>query len=298
MYEGFASFDDYVRSYGLERSEGVLLRYLSQVYKTMAETVPVAARTEEVMDILAHFRALLRDVDTSLIEEWESLTQPGRRAAGPRGRAPGRRSGGRAAGAERRDPRRAAQAACARWRARDYAAAVRAAGAGRRASLDGRATDRGDGAVLGGAHRAADDARRAPPDRTRIDELGPGRLRVQQTLVDAEGDEDWSLDCVVDVRAGGRAGDHRCSGSGSDGGWRQSANARSTIGAPARRSAGASTITSSPTRRPSLTSASSATSATATSRRSAVPAAAGDPDRPVAVGAADQRPAGTGNTAS
>ena len=76
MYEGFASFDDYVRSYGLERSEGVLLRYLSQVYKTLAETVPVAARTEAVMDILAHFRTLLRDVDTSLIEEWESLSNP------------------------------------------------------------------------------------------------------------------------------------------------------------------------------------------------------------------------------
>jgi hypothetical protein len=41
------------------------------------------------------------------------------------------------------------------------------------------------------------DARR--PDRTRLDELEPGRLRVQQTLVDRDGDDDWSLDCVVDV---------------------------------------------------------------------------------------------------
>ena len=99
MYEGFASFDDYVRSYGLERSEGVLLRYLSQVYKTLAETVPLAARTEEVMDILAHFRTLLRDVDTSLLEEWESMTQPGRarpgRAAAARRPSIRWRSGGR-----------------------------------------------------------------------------------------------------------------------------------------------------------------------------------------------------------
>ena len=42
------------------------------------------------------------------------------------------------------------------------------------------------------------------PDRTRIDELGPGRLRAQQTLVDAEGDEDWSLDCIVDLTDRGR----------------------------------------------------------------------------------------------
>ena len=41
------------------------------------------------------------------------------------------------------------------------------------------------------------------PDRTRIDELGPSRLRVQQTLVDADEDEDWSLDCIVDVGAAG-----------------------------------------------------------------------------------------------
>ena len=59
-----------------------MLRYLSQVYRTMAETVPLAARSEEVMDILAHFRTLLRDVDTSLIEEWESLTRPGQPRAG------------------------------------------------------------------------------------------------------------------------------------------------------------------------------------------------------------------------
>ena len=44
MYEGFASFDDYVRSYGLERSEGVLLRYLSQVFKTLARDGAAAAR--------------------------------------------------------------------------------------------------------------------------------------------------------------------------------------------------------------------------------------------------------------
>ena len=43
------------------------------------------------------------------------------------------------------------------------------------------------------------DARRA--DRTRTDEIAPGRLRVQQVLVDPEGDEDWSLHLVVDVDA-------------------------------------------------------------------------------------------------
>jgi hypothetical protein len=137
MYEGFASFDDYVRSYGLERSEGVLLRYLSQVYKTMAETVPLPARSEEVMDILAHFRALLRDVDTSLIEEVGVARRAGSR--------------GRAGGAARRSIRWRSGALHAAIRAelhklvralarRDYAAAARVAG-GRRRAVDGRAPD-------------------------------------------------------------------------------------------------------------------------------------------------------------
>jgi superfamily II RNA helicase len=203
MYEGFASFDDYVRSYGLERSEGVLLRYLSQAYKTMAETVPLAARTEEVMDILAHFRTLLRDVDTSLIEEWESLTQPGR------GARPGK-----AAARQAVDPAAERRALNATVRAelhklvralarRDYAAAVRvlAPGTGEPWTPERLTAEM---APFWAAHAellTTPAARR--PDRTRIDELGPGRLRVQQTLVDADEDEDWSLDCLVDVEAAG-----------------------------------------------------------------------------------------------
>jgi hypothetical protein len=200
MYEGFASFDDYVRSYGLERSEGVLLRYLSQVYKTMAETVPLPARSEEVMDILAHFRALLSDVDTSLIEEWESLAQGGR--ARP----------GRAAARQAVDPAAERRALHAAIRAelhkllralarKDYAAALRPLATG---SSEAWTVERltAEMAPFWAAHAellTTPDARR--PDRTRIDEIDSGRLRAQQTLVDGEGDEDWSIDCVVDAGA-------------------------------------------------------------------------------------------------
>src|SRR5450432_3036473 len=72
----YATFNAYVRDYGLQRSEGVLLRYLSQAYKTLEQSVPAAARTEEVLDILAGMRVLLRDVDSSLLDEWESLKEP------------------------------------------------------------------------------------------------------------------------------------------------------------------------------------------------------------------------------
>jgi superfamily II RNA helicase len=77
MYETLATFSEYVRELGLERSEGVLLRYLADVYRTLEQTVPPAFRTDEVDDIACHLRAMLRQTDSSLLEEWENLREPG-----------------------------------------------------------------------------------------------------------------------------------------------------------------------------------------------------------------------------
>ncbi len=76
MFETFAGFSDYVKSYGLERSEGVLLRYLSQLYKTLDQTVPEAAKTDELWDVLGYFRSLVGETDASLLEEWERMRHP------------------------------------------------------------------------------------------------------------------------------------------------------------------------------------------------------------------------------
>ncbi|NJL29798.1 MAG: DUF3516 domain-containing protein, partial [Thermoanaerobaculia bacterium] len=76
MFEHYWSFEDYVRLYGLQRSEGVLLRYLSQLYKTLSQSVPERAKTEGVYDVLGYFRTMLERIDTSLLEEWESLLHP------------------------------------------------------------------------------------------------------------------------------------------------------------------------------------------------------------------------------
>ena len=59
MVEDYLGFTDYVRRYGLQRSEGVLLRYLSQVYKTLDQNVPDQVKTEAVHDIVAFLRAML-----------------------------------------------------------------------------------------------------------------------------------------------------------------------------------------------------------------------------------------------
>ena len=50
MFENYQSFEDYIKSYHLERSEGVLLRHLSEVYKVLAQTVPDSVKTEEVWE--------------------------------------------------------------------------------------------------------------------------------------------------------------------------------------------------------------------------------------------------------
>jgi hypothetical protein len=78
MFETFSGFSDYVKSYGLERSEGVLLRYLSQLYKALDQTVPEVAKTDELWDVLGFFRSLVGETDASLLEEWESLRHPER----------------------------------------------------------------------------------------------------------------------------------------------------------------------------------------------------------------------------
>lgn len=76
MFERYQSFSDYIREYGLERSEGLLLRHLSQTYKVLAQTVPPAAKTEEVVEMETYFFELIRGIDSSLLEEWERMKNP------------------------------------------------------------------------------------------------------------------------------------------------------------------------------------------------------------------------------
>jgi superfamily II RNA helicase len=76
MFELYSSFSDYVNRYGLQRSEGLLLRHLSQVWKVLSQTVPDAAKTEQVVEVEEYFKELIRGIDSSLIEEWERLRDP------------------------------------------------------------------------------------------------------------------------------------------------------------------------------------------------------------------------------
>ncbi len=76
MWEGAFTFREYVSMYGLTRSEGAVLRYLSDVFKALRSGVPAAARTEDLADIVEWIGELVRQVDSSLLDEWEQLTSP------------------------------------------------------------------------------------------------------------------------------------------------------------------------------------------------------------------------------
>jgi superfamily II RNA helicase len=77
MIERAMTFAELVSHYGLARSEGLVLRYLADAYRALRQTVPDAARTEELEDITEWLGELIRQVDSSLLDEWESLTNPG-----------------------------------------------------------------------------------------------------------------------------------------------------------------------------------------------------------------------------
>jgi len=76
MWERAMTFREYVSVYGLVRSEGAVLRYLSNAFTALRSGVPAEARTEEFTDLVEWLGELVRQVDSSLLDEWEQLTSP------------------------------------------------------------------------------------------------------------------------------------------------------------------------------------------------------------------------------
>ena len=76
MLEFAETFNQFVSRYGIKRSEGQLLRYLTDCYKTLIQTVPSAHLTDDLEDVIEWLGAMIRRVDSSLIDEWERLRNP------------------------------------------------------------------------------------------------------------------------------------------------------------------------------------------------------------------------------
>lgn len=76
MYELYHSFNEYIKLYGLEKTEGLLLRYLSNVYHVLTQTVPEDLKNDNVDDVIVYIRNMLKTVDSSLVDEWHRIKSP------------------------------------------------------------------------------------------------------------------------------------------------------------------------------------------------------------------------------
>jgi uncharacterized protein DUF3516 len=208
MVERFMDFNEYVREYELGRSEGTLLRYLTDAYRVLVQTVPAGAKTAAVEEIEVFLRAMVRSVDSSLLDEWERMRAP----VDPRLPPPPLEEA--APPLLTSDERafivliRGAMFQLVRALARkDWASAASMV-----SSLpdDEAWTPERFARGLEGffeEHSALrlDPAARASQN-TRITDRRPDAWEVTQVLCDPEEDNDWMLSCMVDLEASNREG--------------------------------------------------------------------------------------------
>ncbi len=219
MYESLHTFADYIRHYDLQKAEGVVLRYLSYVYKTLAQTVPDTAKTDPVREIELYFGQMIRDVDSSLLDEWEKLRQPGQAPVGDRAEPAGPAEAAKAAEAAdiTRDRRQLTLLA-----RQSIFGVLRLLATGRLdevpALLDPPVDAEGQEwnvaalearlAAHGAEHSRIcldPDARNAR--HTYVEPSEDGKTwRIDQVLVDPEGHNDWRLEFHLDLERARRAG--------------------------------------------------------------------------------------------
>jgi superfamily II RNA helicase len=212
ILERFCSFNDYIREYGLQRTEGILLRYLSEVTKALAQSVPARFRTPAVDELGFSLASVVRGVDASLLEEWQALRDPAAATTAPdlsvplpvpTRRGPDLLTDPRALAARVRVDLHRLLGALAR---KDYEEGVLAL----------RATAEGDEPLTPDKLAAAmapfyEDHGRiliTPAARhTSHTELSlrPGETAIwdaRQRLIDSEGHDDWAIHAEVDLTAG------------------------------------------------------------------------------------------------
>jgi hypothetical protein len=199
MYERAMTFGEYVAFYGLTRSEGLVLRYLGDAYRALRQTVPDRVRTDELEDIIEWLGAVVRQTDSSLLDEWEQLSHPGTAVtldvAPPE--PPRITANERAFTVLVRN---------AMWRR------VEAAARRRTAEL----TESSDWSEeewhealeeYDAEHDSIDTGADARGPRMLIVEKGPAVWQVQQVLADPEGNHDWRITATVDLEASDEAGE-------------------------------------------------------------------------------------------
>ncbi|MGV3531840.1 MAG: DUF3516 domain-containing protein, partial [Chthoniobacteraceae bacterium] len=216
MFEQYRSFSDYIKEYELHRTEGLLLRHLSGVHKVLTQTVPDTAKTEAVREMEVYLGTMLRQVDSSLLDEWERMRDPNYLAHpdAPEVRPPGAEEAAR-------DITRDAKAFTAEVRNRIFIFLRALANQAYDQALE--VLDTRENAAVApwtiDRLRTAAEAYRDARGRIRLDpparnpQLTFVRIsedkqtwNVQQMLVDPEEENDWVAEFTVDLAASRDAG--------------------------------------------------------------------------------------------
>jgi len=199
MFERALSFSELISLYQLSRSEGLVLRYLSDAYRAIRQTVPTEAQTDELHDIVAWLGEVVRQVDSSLVDEWEALVNPVADPTAPvvPPAPPSVLTNRRAFGVLVRNElfRRVQLAALQR----DDELTELDPDVDWPAALDAY-FDEHDEILTGGPARS--------PRLVTVDETdaASGVWRVEQTIDDPAGDHDWRIRGVVELAASVEAG--------------------------------------------------------------------------------------------
>lgn len=223
MYEHGRTFTEFVSFYGLARSEGLVLRYLSDAYRALRQTVPEQVKTDELDDIIDWLGETVRQTDSSLLDEWEALTDPESVA----------RAAAAAAAGEPPVPQRPITANARAFRVMvrnamfqkvqlaardrfDQLADVEAASAALadpplRVAMTAAAWEEALGAYWD-EHESMDDGPAArAPELLIIEQSAAGSgartWRVRQIINDPEGHHDWAIEATVDLDASDGAGE-------------------------------------------------------------------------------------------
>ncbi|MEE1649788.1 DUF3516 domain-containing protein [Brachybacterium sp. J144] len=204
IHETGQTFSEFVQRYGLQRSEGIVLRYLSDAYQALRRTIPQDLRTGELEDLIEWLGVLVRGIDSSLLDEWEALSHP---EDGPAAEEEVRPSTPRGLSAQTKVLRTMVRAAM--WQRVEHFAFEREQ---RLAELDGASGwDRAAWAEAMDAYydtydHVGIDAPARSPKLLQITEESR-RWEIRQVLDDPDGNHDWAIEAELDLEATDEAGE-------------------------------------------------------------------------------------------
>ncbi|MGO1837138.1 DEAD/DEAH box helicase [Agrococcus casei] len=202
MWERAMTFADFVQHYGIARSEGLVLRYLSDAFRAIRQTVPDEAKSDELLDLIEWLGETVRQVDSSLLDEWEELMHPTEAAEGPVAPPP--------------PPNVIANPRAFRVLVRNALfRRVQLAALDRHEDLGELDAASGFGADAWGdalddyydEHNSIGTDTAARSSAMLIIDEQPDAWQVQQILADPEGDNDWRIWATVDLAASAEAGE-------------------------------------------------------------------------------------------